>query len=84
MKKFIELFQETLELEDREIKPEDKFRDYEDWDSLSILAVLAMINEEYNLVIPRKDFEKLNTIKDIINFIDNKWSVLLVIQITRT
>ena len=66
---FLELFQETLELEDREINPEDKFRDYEDWDSLSFLALLAMINEEYDLVIPRNEFEKLLTIRNLFEYV---------------
>jgi len=67
--KFIELFQETLEIEEQEVKMDDKFRDYEEWDSLSVLALLAMLNEEYDIVIPRNEFEKLITVKDIVEYI---------------
>ena len=68
--KFIELFQETLEIEDQEVKDEDIFRDYEEWDSLAVLSILAMINEEYDLIIPRRDFDNMITIKDISDYID--------------
>jgi acyl carrier protein len=70
MEKFIDLIKETLEMEAQEVKSKDKFRDYEEWDSLAVLSVLAMINEEYDIIIPRKEFEKLITIEDIINFIN--------------
>ena len=69
-KEFMKLFQETLEIEDQEVKSEDKFRDYEEWDSLAVLSLLAMINEEYDIIIPRKEFDKMVTIGDIVNYID--------------
>ena len=68
--KFIELFKETLEIEDHDVKMEDKFRDYEEWDSLAVLAILAMINEEYDIVIPRNEFEKLITVTDLIEYVN--------------
>ena len=71
MVRFIELLKDVLEIEDQEVKPDDKFRDFEDWDSLSVLALLAMINEEYDLVIPRNEFEKLITIKDLIEYVNS-------------
>ena len=69
MERFLELFKETLEIEDQEVKMNDEFRDFEEWDSLSVLALLAMINEEYNLVVPRNEFEKLITIKDLFEYV---------------
>ena len=69
MEKFIEQFQEILEIEDQEVKLEAKFRDYEEWDSLAVLSVLAMINEEYDIIIPRKEFDKMVTVEDIVQFI---------------
>jgi len=70
--KFIELLQETLEIEDREVKLDDKFRDYEEWDSLAVLAVLAMINEEYDITIPRKEFDNMITINNIVKYISKQ------------
>ena len=46
--KFIELIKETIEIEE-DIKFIDKFREYEEWDSLAVLSMLAMINEEFDI-----------------------------------
>lgn len=65
MEKFIELLKETLEIEDRDVLPQDAFREYEEWDSLAVLSLVAMINEEYDITIPRNEFDKLSTIDDL-------------------
>jgi acyl carrier protein len=64
-KKFIELFKNTLELEEVEINLQTKFRDLENWDSLSFLSILAMIDEEYDVIIEGNDFRRLVTIEDL-------------------
>ena len=70
--KFLELFQEILELEDQEMKMEDIFRDYEEWDSLAVLSLIAMINEEYEIIIPRKEFDEMLIVEDVYNYVVNK------------
>jgi acyl carrier protein len=65
--KFIELFKETLEIEDREINKSDKFREYPEWDSLAFLSVIAMIDEEYDIVIEGNDFKQLITVGELID-----------------
>jgi acyl carrier protein len=70
--KFINLFKETLEINDQEISLKTKFRELENWDSLSFLSVLAMLDEEYDVVIEGNDFRKLVTIEDLINEIRNR------------
>ncbi len=69
--KFINLMVDILDREDNTVQFKDKFRDYVEWDSLAALSCGAMINEEYDIVIPRQEFEKLLTIEDIYNYIHN-------------
>ncbi|TKG95410.1 acyl carrier protein [Puteibacter caeruleilacunae] len=64
--KFIELFQETVEIEDREIQLSDNFREYEEWDSLAYLSVIAMLDEEFEVEIEEKDFKQISTIGELI------------------
>lgn len=66
MEKFIKLFGEALERED-EIKMEDNFRDYEEWDSITYLTVIAMLDEEYGVQIEEAEFQKLRTVEDLYN-----------------
>jgi len=69
MDKFIEKMKETLEMEDQAINPTDVYRQYDIWDSLAALSVMAMINEEYDLTIPREDFINLKTINELWSYI---------------
>ncbi len=73
-KEFLEKLKEALEIEDRELSINDKFREYPEWDSLAFLSVIAMIDEEYDVIIEGKDFRKLETVSDIINAINERRS----------
>ena len=64
--RFIELFKETLEIEEDTVHLDTVFRELEQWDSLAFLSVIAMIDEEYDVVIEGNDFKKLITISDLI------------------
>lgn len=70
MLEFILKLEELLELEKGSIKPFDKFREYEVWDSLALLSLMAMLEDEYNITIPRDDFQKLNTVEEMFNYIN--------------
>lgn len=72
--KFIELFKETLEIEDGEVTLDTVFRDLDKWDSLAFLSVIAMIDEEYDLVIEGNDFRELKTISDLVEEIKKRKS----------
>lgn len=71
MEEFIELFEELLEVDEGTMKPEDTFRDYDEWDSLAMLGLGAMINDEYDVTIPRVDFEKIDTVQELFDYINN-------------
>ena len=64
--KFINAFKEALEMEDQDVSLNDKFRDFEEWDSLSRLSLIAMLDEEYGVQIEEGEFEKLETVGDIL------------------
>ena len=65
--KFVEIFKETVEMEDAAIDVNTKFRELENWDSLTFLSVLAMLDEEYDVIIEGNDFRKLETLGDLLN-----------------
>ena len=65
-KEFINRFKEALEINDQLITLETRFRDLENWSSLSFLSILAMIDEEYDVVIEGNDFRDLVTVEDLI------------------
>ena len=69
MDKFLESLSEVFERDG--IDPDDAFRDYEEWDSMAYLSLIAMIDDNYDMVIPGDDFANLNKIIDIYNYINN-------------
>lgn len=70
--RFIELLKEALENDELEINMSDNFRDYDEWDSLTLLTVIAMIDEEYDIVIEGDRFDKLLTVEDLFDEIKKK------------
>lgn len=66
IKEFIEKFAEAIELEDSSIlTPETKFRELENWDSLTYLSVIALLDEEFGIQIEMEDFRELLTVQDV-------------------
>jgi acyl carrier protein len=68
MEQFIEELIEVFERDN--IGPDDEFRDYEEWDSMAYLSIIAMIDENYDIVIPGEEFTKLDKVIDIYNYIN--------------
>mgnify|MGYP001612710936 CR=1 FL=1 len=65
---FLRRFAEALERAD-DVKMEDDFRGYEEWDSLSLLVILSMVDDEYDVSINSNQFVKMKTVKDIFEFV---------------
>jgi len=63
--KFLELFKEVFEMEDQEVKFDDKFREYDGWDSLTHLSLIAMLDTEFDVQIEEQELSKLITVEDL-------------------
>lgn len=46
-----------------------KFRDLDEWDSLTALSLIAMLDSEYNITINGDQLKNLETLGDIFNLI---------------
>ncbi len=68
---FLELMQDTLDLE-TELTLDVKFRELDEWDSLAYLSTIAMIDDEYDVVINANDFKALETLGDIVKAIEER------------
>ena len=67
MEDFIKKIEEVFEMPNGSITPNDNFREYQEWDSLVLLSLMAMLDDEYNITIPRDDFQKINTVEEMFN-----------------
>jgi acyl carrier protein len=70
--KLITALAEALELEPDQIKPEDNFREYETYSSLTELSVLAMLDSEFGVDIEMKEFNSYNKVEDLITLVSKK------------
>lgn len=68
---FLELMQETLDTE-AELTLDTEFAKLDEWDSLAYLSTIAMIDDEYDVVIGAAEFKQLVTLGDIVKAIEAK------------
>ncbi len=62
---------EQLEVEESEITLEASFQDDLDADSLDVVELIMAIEDEFDIEIPDEDAEKIATVKDAVEYIEN-------------
>lgn len=68
---FLELMKEVLDTE-TDLSLDVKFRELDEWNSLAFLSTIAMIDDEFDVVITANEFKALETIGDIVQAIEAK------------
>lgn len=62
----------ALEIENMEIQLDDHFRDYEDWDSLALLSLIAILDEDFGVEIETDALNELTTVRDLLNSVQKR------------
>jgi acyl carrier protein len=71
--KFLAEFKEALEMdESTELTMHALFREIDEWDSLARLSLIALLDDEYEVVMESSDLEGLVTIQDLFNWVSAK------------
>ncbi len=72
---FINELKEALEIEDedQEITLETNLKELEEYDSLSVLSIIAMVDKNFDKQIPSSDFIKITTIKSLMDLIGKEY-----------
>ncbi len=66
------LMEELSEILETSILNEnDKLSDFECWDSLTALSIIALASENYSVVISNSELSKLTTVRDLVEKIIN-------------
>jgi acyl carrier protein len=69
LKNFAEMLDETApEL----IQAETNFRELGEWDSMTALLLVAMVDEQYSVKLTGDDIKKSRTIKDLFVIVNSK------------
>ena len=69
IEKFAEQFDETPT---EEFKANTEFKAIEEWSSLSVLTIIAMVDEEFGVTIKAEEIRRVDTIKELYDFIVSK------------
>lgn len=73
LKKFIQNIASALEDENIiELGVNVKLEDIDGWDSFAIMSVIAMIDEEYNVIISGDEISKIDTLQKLFDLIRSK------------
>ena len=62
MEELIERLAEILEVEELDVTK--KFTDYEEWDSLAALSILAMLDSDYHKTMKAADLRSFQSVED--------------------
>jgi acyl carrier protein len=68
-----EFYQQLAAILDiEEVKPENVLKDYDQWDSLAILSVLALADSQYGITIRAGEIRQVVTAADLAALIEAK------------
>jgi len=59
-------------LEEDKVAPEDDISSFENWDSLGVLAILAMIDSNYKVSISSREMKAVKKVGDLESLVKSK------------
>jgi acyl carrier protein len=62
---FLTEIQEVLELENFEMSLTDNFRTYDEWDSMTFLALVTHMRDAYGVILDIDTFNSISSWKDL-------------------
>jgi acyl carrier protein len=65
-----EVIVEQLNVASDEVKPEAKFVEDLGADSLDVVEMIMALEEKFEIEIPDSDAEKIQTVQDVVNYIE--------------
>lgn len=71
LEKVKKLISEQLDVEESEIELDSSFQDDLEADSLDVVELIMAIEDEFDIEIPDEEAEKIATVKDAVDYIEN-------------
>jgi acyl carrier protein len=70
--KFLDAFKEALEIEEDKVEMSDVMSDFDTWDSMSRLSLIALLDEHFEIEISDDEFENMTTVQDLYDKVQTK------------
>lgn len=62
----INLLEEIMEIDEGTLSLDDILEDYDEWDSVTALSLIALMDERFGKIIAGEDIKKLKTVSDVL------------------
>ena len=69
-KEKLALLEEVMELDEGALTPEMELGEIEEYDSLTKLAIIVMVEDEFGKKLNAEDFKKFNKVEDILDIME--------------
>jgi len=71
-REFLSLFEEILEAAPGTLKGDDLLPGMEGWDSLAVVSLIAMVDEQFGITLSPKDIAKAGSVADLVGLLGDK------------
>lgn len=72
LEKIREMLEEKLDINPADVKLESSFKEDLGADSLDLFEVIMQLEEEYDVEFPAEELESIETVNDIIQYLESK------------
>lgn len=69
---FYRLLDEVLELDAGTLQGDEKLEDVENWDSLAVISYIALVDEQFGVVVDSEHLMQAKTVADLYNLAAQK------------
>ncbi len=70
IKEKLALIEEALDVEENTLTVDTKLDDIDEWDSMSALSLIVMLDDEFDVVVTAGQIKALQTIEDIVKYME--------------
>ncbi len=70
IKEKLEQLEDLLDMEKDTLRAEDELEQLDEWDSMAIIALIAMFDDSYGKILKPKEVRSFKTIKDILDLME--------------
>ena len=71
---FMNALEEILELDENTLQTEQRLSEIEAWDSLAFLSVIAMADEQFDLMLEGRKLEQVTKVQDLIDLVSTHFT----------
>lgn len=70
LKEKLALIEEVLDVEEGSLSPETELADVDEWDSISALSLIVMLDEKFEKTVSGAQIKALETVNDILAYME--------------